>query len=389
MILTAAGLLCQGRTSGKTDRMKIRLSHVVWVLILGVLAYGAGSIFVRARAPKAVAVVQLKPGPAEQVLAVVGRVRTKDVVQVRAENAGALVALLKDEGDRVRKGEVLARIRSDQQQAAVAVSAAQIKALDAQVQLARQQLARTAALAKDGWATQASLDQTKAALAAAVANRDAGRASAAQTKARAREFNVSAPMAGTILQRPVDPGQVVGLNDVLFQLGSAGPVEIETEIDEYYADAVVMGMSALLSPSGSGLRIPGRVSEISPRIDPSTGGRLVRFMLSMADASFHPGRSVDVTISIAKRDDVLQVPRTALLKVKGQWQALVIEAGKIAVRTVEIVDWPGTSVIVTSGLKRDDAVVLEPMNLKAGDKANPVAPDPNVRRVEALPVPSQ
>ena len=354
--------------------MSLRLSNILWLLVLLALLAGGVWVVQRARQPVPVVAQQVEPGPAVQQLAVVGRVRTRDVVSVKAENPGAVVQMFRDEGDRVSKGELLARIRFDQPRAAAAASKAQIRAQEAQITLARQQLARIEPLARQGWATRAALDQARANLAAAVASRDALVASAAQTSARAREFEVRAPMAGTILFRPVDPGQVVSLSDTLFEMGSAGQIEIEAEVDEYFADAVKPGAKVVLMPSGSSLKLPGRVSEVSPRIDARTGGRLVRFMPDISDASLRPGRSVDTTIEVSRRDQVISVPRTALVKRKGEWQVLLVEGGQVASRNVAIEDWPGTSVIVRSGLKAGDAVILEPLSVAIGKKVRAIAP---------------
>ena len=67
----------------------------------------------------------------------------------------------------------MARVKSNQQQAVVEVNQAQIEALDAQVELAQIQFKRTATLARKGWVTKSALDQARAALKSALANRRA------------------------------------------------------------------------------------------------------------------------------------------------------------------------------------------------------------------------
>ena len=343
-------------------------------LILVALAVYA--VVGRALAPKEVSVVEITEGPADQVLAVVGRVRPLNLVSVQSESAGAIVALLHDEGDQVRKGDLLARIRSDQEAAAVAVSDAQLRALDAQLILARQKRARVSKLATEGWATRVALDESEAAVAAAAANRDAAIATARQSRARSQEFDVRAPMGGAILTRPVDPGQVIGLSTILFEMGTTGQVEIEAEVDEYLADRVPINAAVMLSPSGTALRLPGRISQVSPQVDASTGGRLMRFVANAAAADLRPGRSVDVVITVARRANALSVPRSALLNNRGQAEVKVVENGRVVSRAVTTLDWPGTHLIVTSGLKRGDQVMAEPSAATPGTrvKAKP-APD--------------
>ena len=338
---------------------------------MGAFLLGVAMIALRATAAKSVDVMHLSTGPAELVLAVVGRVRPANVVHVQPENPGAIVALLHDEGDLVVKGTLLAQIRSDQQIAAVAVSVAQIRSLEAQLVLARTKQRRVQSLARGGWVTRAMLDETNAAAEVAAASLEAARANAGQASARAREFNVYAPMTGTILARPVDPGQVVSLSSVIFEIGSAGPVEIEAEIDEVYADRVPLDAKITLSPSGSGRRFAGRISEIAPRIDPATGGRLMHFIADHGDESLRSGRSVDVVIIVEKRPSALSLPRSAVIRNLGQNKVYLVESGKAVMRSVALVDWPGASVIVTAGVRAGDLVVLDPLAVKVGDSVKP------------------
>ena len=176
-------------------------------------------------------------------------------------------------------------------------------------------------------------------------------------------------MIGTILARPLDLGQVIGLTDVIFQMGSVGPIKIEAEVDEFYADDLQVGMTTLMAPSGSGAKAAGRITEISPWVDPRTGGRLVRFMLAGANGDFRPGRSIDVSISVNRFDRAISVPRSALKKDGAIWQVYQIVGGKIAARTVTFVDWPGSSVIIRSGVQAGDCLVLDPIAVAVGSKA--------------------
>lgn len=348
--------------------MKIDRARAIQILILALFVIGAASIAIRATAPKLVSVMRLTIGPAEQVLAVVGRVRSANVVRILPENPGAIVALLHDEGDVVAKGALLAQIRSDQQVAVVAVSEAQIKNFEAQLKLAQTKQRRVRSLASKGWVTRAMLDETNAAADVAAASLAAARATAGQALAKAREFNVYAPMTGTILVRLVDPGQVVSVNSILFEIGSSGQVEVEAEIDEVYADRVPADAKITLAPSGSGRQFVGRINEIAPRIDPATGGRLMRFIADNGDDSLRSGRSVDVTIIVESTARALSIPRSAVIKNLGQNKVFLVESGKAVLRSVQLVDWPGANVIVTDGIKAGALVVLDPLSVKAGDK---------------------
>ena len=181
-------------------------------------------------------------------------------------------------------------------------------------------------------------------------------------------------MAGTILARPVDPGQIVDSTTILFQIGSGGAPEIETEIDEAEADKLRRGTQAILSPTGSQARISAVITEISPRVDATTGGRLIRLVPNGNFEAFPPGRTIDVNIIIAKRDQAILMPRSALI---GGANVLRVGAnGRLTRVAVTLLDWPGEQVAVDTGLKAGDRIVVSPLALKGKMRITPVEQAP-------------
>ncbi len=332
------------------------------LLVLGLLALAtiiAIALYKRSTAPLAINAVQVNAGTAQQVLAVVGRVRTKNVIDVRVEYPGAIIAMSVDEGSEVKRGEIIAQVRSAEEQAALAVTEADLRVLEAELELAQQERDRVEVLAEKGWIAQSSLDQARTNLTAAKARRRAAQAARTQADIRVGDFAVRSPLDGIVLTRPVDPGQVVGLSDVIFQIGSQGPVEIEAEVDEVYAGELSLGMPAILAPTGKPQRSEGRITEISPRVNPLTGSRLTRLMLNEPNDGFVPGRSIDVNILVATFDDALSVPRSALRKEGETWFAYTITNQQVERRPVTFVDWPGSSVVLRSGVKPGSVIARD------------------------------
>lgn len=345
------------------------LGGILWYLF----AFGA-------RSPAKVATIELQELPAQLVLAVVGRVRSQAFVDIRSERPGAIAAMMYDEGDLVAAGVVLASVQSDEERAGLSVSRAQLQALEAEVTLAQIKLNRTQTLADKGLLAPAALDEARASLETAKANRKAAQAAIAQAEARVGEYDVRAPMDGIILARLVDPGQVVGTTDIIFQIGSRGAIEIEAEVDEFYADELKVGMPALLAPSGSRDVYDGTLDEIAPRIDPLTGGRIVRLKPSSDNDAFLPGRSVDVNIIVDNIDRALSVPRGAIIRKDGEWRVYIVENGKAVPREISFIDWPGEAVVVESGLAAGDLVILDSLRVAPGVAVKSTGqPDQKVR----------
>lgn len=352
-----------------SGRARLRLGAVLLLLA----AVAATVLFMSQRPPE-VAVVTLRPETTELVLAVVGRVRPLDLVEVRSPNPGQVVELLADDGDQVAQGQALALVRAVVETAQTEADAARVRVAQAQAAEARLAYQRTETLARKGFAAEAALDQARAALRSAEATVAAAQATTRASAARSREFVVRAPMAGVILVRPIDSGQVVGATTTLFELGSLDGVEILAEVDEAYADALRPGMQARAAASGAESRFDAVVSEISPKIDSSTGGRLVK-VRPQDGAGLAPGRSVDVTIVVEVRPGALVIPRQAVVDATTAPKAYVVDENDvIRARDIIIARWPSQGAIIEQGLAAGDRVLLEPSGLAPGEKVRPVTP---------------
>jgi len=328
--------------------------------------------------PAEVAIVTLAPLPVEIALSVVGRVQSRNTLDVRSQNAGQIVELLHDEGEVVAKGAALALIRSD-------VEAAEVGAMSAREQGARAEFARvqvvltrTETLAAKGFASRAALDNARAAAKSAQAALAAAASDRRAASARLGEFTVRAPMAGIVLLRPVDSGQIVSPTTMLFQLGSADAREIEAEVDEAYADDLRPGMAARAAPSGSDSTFTARITEISPRVDPATGGRSIK-LAPAAGIALPPGRTVDVTIIIGVRAGALLVPREAIIDAGTNPRVYVVdEGGTVDERSVKLDSWPSLNAIITDGASAGERIVLSPAKTR---------PSARVRALESAPLP--
>lgn len=343
-------------------------------VLLVAAVVGAGLIIVTSwmlLQPAEIAVITLAPRSVEIALSVVGRVQSRNTLDVRSQNAGQIAQLLHDEGDVVAKGAPLAVIRAD-------VEAAETNALGSREQAARVELARvqlvlnrTETLAGKGFASPAALDNARAAAESAKAALAAASSDRRAAAARLGEFTVRAPMAGVVLLRPVDAGQVITAATTLFQLGSSDAREIDVEVDEAYADELRPGMAARAAPSGSHVIFSARIAEISPRVDPATGGRSMK-LLPDTSISLPPGRTIDVTIVLGVRANALLVPRQAIIDAGTDPHVYVVgEDGRITARPVTLDSWPSLNAIIIAGAKAGDRIVLAPGQTHASARIRP------------------
>jgi RND family efflux transporter MFP subunit len=357
--------------SGALPEKKARWFIVAAALI--VVSAGAALLAWTILRPAEIDILTVTPAPLERVLAVVGRVRPTDLVDVRSPNPGQVLRLLRDDGDRVAAGEPLAVIKSVVEQAQTDAGVARERA--ALAELRRSQLAfeRIETLARSGFAATAALDEARAARQSAQANLDAARATTAASAAVTQEFTVRSPMDGIVLFRPIDSGQVISTTTTLFELGSLKGTEIQAQVDESYADALRPGLAARAVLTGGSEVFPATVMEVSPKIDSTTGGRLIK-LAPLNDRTLAPGRSVDVTIVVERRSRGIVIPRSAVLNSGSAPRVYALDADNmVRERSVRILRWPSLNAIVEDGLEAGDRIVLAPAGTRPGARVRPAA----------------
>jgi RND family efflux transporter MFP subunit len=344
--------------------MKISARFIAWTVAAICLA-GLAYYLLTPRA-KEVEVLQIQNAPAERVLAANGRLRPRLQVDVRPIVGGTLIALPFDVGDRVSEGQVIARIDDAPETAAIAEAEASVATQAATLAQARREYARFAALGE--FVSKRDLEARR--LDVTEGERELRRRQAAVTQAQETRDRrtLRAPFAGIILERPVDPGQTVAQDSILYRLADLSTPEASVEIDEIYAAEIKTGMAALINLSNSSKPINATVAFIQPRVDPATGARLVRLNLASTPADAPAGLTVTVNLLIEKRDSALSIPRSAILNNRGKSSVRILGSdGKVADRAITFLDWPSESVIITSGLKAGEQILLNPDAAAVGE----------------------
>lgn len=320
-------------------------------------------------APRGQAVVTLtvQKAPADRVLAVNGRIRPRLQVDIRPSLGGELVALPFDVGDRVAEGQVIAKIDDAPEQAAIAQAQASVATQQATLAQARRDLARFVALGQ--FSTKREVEQRR--LTVLEGERELSRRQAAVVQAsELRDRRVlRAPFAGVILERPVDPGQTVGLDSVIYRLADLSSPEISVEVDEVYAAEIRPGMDATMAMPGQQRPLKAKVLHVEPRVDPATGARAVRLGLTGGAVDAPSGLTVTVNLLIERRNDAISVPRSALLSSGTTTKVRIVGTDNVVTeRRVTIIDWPTDSVIVTQGLQPGTRILADPGSAAPGNR---------------------
>lgn len=305
--------------------------------------------------------------PAQRVLAVNGRIRPRLQVDIRPVLGGELVALPFDVGDRVAAGQILAQIDDAPETAAIAEAQASVQTQQATLAQARRDLARFVALGQ--FATKRDVEQRRLAVLEGEQELSRRRASVVQARELRDRRVLRAPFAGVILERPVDPGQTVGLDSIIYRLADLSRPEITLEVDEIYATEIRPGMEATVSLPGQTRQLKATVAHIEPRVDPATGARDVRLSLVDAAIDAPSGLTVTVNLVIEGRDRAISVPRSAIIQSSSGAKVRIIGPDDVVIeRPVSFVDWPAEKVIVTRGIKAGERILSAPDSAQPGEK---------------------
>lgn len=337
------------------------------VLVLAVVAAGGWAFVNRPWEPKPLVVVveTATAGPASRVLAVNGRIEPELSVNVSPTVGGQVKEVPVKDGDTVKAGAELARIDDTQQQSAVQQASAALDAAVNKLQQAKIDLERAKSLGDA--ISRKDLDSAQLALQTAQNSVDQLTAAKNQALSLLAAYNLTAPFDGTVLTRAVDPGQVVGTTTVLFTFADLTHLRAEASIDEIYSAEMKRGLKARLQPSGYTRTLEGEVSFVSPTVDTSTGGRLIRVAIDDKDGLNLPiGLTVTLNVVVDEEAEAITVPRTAIVTTPDGPAVYVIANGKAALKPIEYIDWPSERLIVTSGLTAGDVVITVPKGVSSG-----------------------
>jgi HlyD family secretion protein len=252
------------------ERAGIMAKRATWVLGtfgLGLLALAG--LQVQVPSPAAAAPVNTTnphtPRAPETRVAAEGRVVAYPGAEVKvgAERAGRLVRVNVQEGQMVRKGDLLAEIESEELRAALAESRARAVEADAEIRLAELNRERRQKLVEEQILAQHDFDQATRDLDIARARKLTAQATVDRYEAQLRKSRIVAPIAGHVTARKVDAGQTVEAGDHTFTIADLDRLRIEGEAHEADSGKVVLGAPVAITADGfPGRSWKGRVEEV-------------------------------------------------------------------------------------------------------------------------------
>jgi membrane fusion protein (multidrug efflux system) len=325
--------------------------------LLLALAYALVSSAAGAEPPKAVDVKVTRParGEVTRYVAVPGAVRANQQTTLNAKVAGYLKTISVDRGDRVQAGQLLAEIE-------VPELLAEATRHKAEVTVAEAGLRRLNA-AKDkapDLVMPQAVDEAQGRL-------DIARANLERTETLLGYTRVTAPFAGIVTARFVDPGAFIPVpasggaasSAALLTLADFTTVRAQVALPEIDAALAQPGQPVKFTVEGlAGKTFDTKVSRIGFALDEATRTMLVEADLPNPDLLLRPGMYAMIRVGVERHTDTLLIPVEALVMEKANAFAFVITDGKARKTPLKIGFNDGAKVEVLSGLSGSETVIL-------------------------------
>lgn len=354
---------------GRSFRIAVAL---VLPIVAGILV-STGNPASAQRGPTSVVVDEVRVEPMAQTMSVVGRVVPRQSGVLAGRLAERVDSVVVQVGDRVGKGDVLARLSDDrmsselafrtaERDAAVAQVAGQRAALDkARQTLDRQNSLKGSNAFRKDRADDARRDFEGARADLAVAEANLARASAQLDLAAIAlaDTVIRAPFPGVVTVRHAVAGSYIRVGDPIVTLLNDQELEIEAEVPSNRTGGLTTGalVEADLQPGG---RIFAVVRAVVPEENPRTRTRSARFVPQLPDAGTDliSNQSVTVFVPVGERRDVMTVHKDAVVVQGPRSVAFVVKDGKVSSRVVTLGESVGPRFEVLDGLAPGDQAVI-------------------------------
>jgi len=248
-----------------------------------------------------------------------GTLAAVTTVQVGSQVSGSIAALSADYNDHVKKGQLLAQLDPTFLKAQVAQSAADLQKTQVHLTQAQRDYDRQKPLRDQGLASQAEVDQTETALAAAKADVQSSQAALDRAQTNLKYTTILSPIDGVVVSRNVDVGQTVAASlsaPTIFTIANdLTQMQLDASVDEADIGQVKVDQKVNFTVDAfPDMTFHGTVKQI--RLAPQTVQNVVSYdvivLVSNAELKLLPGMTANATFLIDEADGVLRVPAAAL-----------------------------------------------------------------------------
>jgi multidrug efflux system membrane fusion protein len=330
--------------------------------------------------PAPVVVAAVAPRNVPITLGVIGNVQAYSTVSIKSRVDGQLVSAAFQEGQLVKKGDLLFTIDPRGFQALVDQAEATLARDQASLEGAKADLARYQRLSKSGYSSEQQFEQQRATTKALEATIRGDEAALELAKLQLEYTKITSPIDGRTGNILIKPGNLVKANDTnaIVVINQTEPIYVSVAVPEQNLNEVKKSMAegavrVEARVPGSAKADVGQITFVNNAVDASTGTIQLKATFANEDERLTPGQFVDVTIMLSVLDNALVVPSEAIQTGQNGTYVFVVKADKTAeLRRVVVGPSADGYTVISQGLKAGEQVVTEgQLRVVPGAKVNP------------------
>jgi len=360
--------------AGKPGRSKTTRRILFWgivILIVAALGFFLKSFFNPGIEVQLVTASLTSPAQADAVLTASGYVVARRKAAVASKGTGRLVYLGVEEGDHVKRGQVIARLEDNDVIASREKARENLRMAEADLHEAQQSLERTRELLKRNVIAQSEFDLAEARYHRIVASIESARFAVKEADVAVDNTRIIAPFDGTVLQKNADLGEIMApfagaasSRAAVVTIADMSSLEVDADVSEANITRVGPEQNCEITLDAyPQQRYPGYVTKIVPTADRAKATVLVKIKFKEYDQRVLPEMSAKVTFLKAgaapsdSTKSLLTVPAAAVAKRSGRDVVFQIKEDRAVAVPVTTGRRLGNAVEITQGLKEGDKVI--------------------------------
>jgi RND family efflux transporter MFP subunit len=338
----------------------------------------------RGRTPMTVDTAQAARHEVVDFITVVGNLIAETTVDIVPRVAGRLDTVSVKLGDRVVKGQQVAKIEDRelreqirQAEAAYEVTRSTVTLRENDRIVQENAYNRVKALHASGLTPKQNLEDAEARYSSAQSQVAVAKAQLQSTQARLDELKITlgnttviSPLDGFVSRRNLDPGGFAGANTAILTLVDLDTVRLVANLVEKGFNKVTAGVTADIEVDAfQGEQFKGHVSRVAPVFDPATRTAVMEIEVPNPGYRLKPGMFARVRLTVERRAGALTVPRNAVVDTEGKRGVFMVDAQTARFREVQTGLTDGERVEIVAGLNDGDRVItVGALALRDGDR---------------------
>ncbi len=312
-------------------------------------------------------------------LVLTGRVESADTAALGFRISGRMIERPVSVGDRVKAGQLVARLEPQNEMNALRSAQAGLAAAQARLTEARNRFERQEILLEQGWTTRAQYDQAEKARQTAIAQVDAAEAQLKSAHDLVGFTELEADAPGVVTAVGAEPGEVVQTGQMIVRLarqdGRDAVFDVPAQALRSVPGDTVINVHLTDDPA---VKTSGRVREVAPQADPVTRTFQVKVGLDDPPETMRLGATVTGTAQI-EAQPIIEIPATALTKANRQPAVWIIDPSSLTVslRNIDVARFNPATVTVSRGLDTGEIIVTAGVQaLHPGQKVRVLGSEP-------------